>query len=190
MKLQHISWSGFFPMVQWTSDSEMYLSMVSSETQVQAQANFTFSALEYSTCMFVAGCEHPSLQTWSYRCPMFKVLFFKLHHKLACGFSLPSGMEWGWSFLALISNKFWTTTRSNFLWSTCYCRSTMIQLFTTFRFKRWKNNIFCPLSCSLNNFITYEPFCLSLCQHSTCADCSNSDRFQGFPTFITKAAFC
>jgi len=98
--------------------------MLTFKTWVHAQTKFSFCTPKFGSSVFVIGRTQATPQTWSCICPMFGVWSIKLHHftNLCCGFRLLLGVHWGWGSLSLISCKFWTTSRWNYLWSFGYHR--------------------------------------------------------------------
>jgi len=85
---------------------------------------FHFAHRNLVALCFVIGRTQATLQTRSCICPVFGVWSFMLHHftNLCCGFRLLLGVHWEWISLSLISSKFWTKSRRNYLWSFGYHR--------------------------------------------------------------------
>jgi hypothetical protein len=133
--------SGFSPMVQWPHVSEMYLGRVNSETRMQTQLRFKSLILKFGSWMFLFGCTQmthkldPATAHWLNCHPSSCFMW------LVCVFGLGREVDQRWSSFQLISNKFQSKTRQNFLWSVGVPQDDkMIELFSIVRSKRWKNN--------------------------------------------------
>lgn len=96
------------------------------------------------------------------------------------------GMGWGWGFLALISDKFKTRATQTSLWCILLLQDDRIRS----NMGRSYLFFFCSLRCSLTNWVAIRHSLSFVDVASALTVVFNSDRFLGFPMFITKVAFC
>jgi len=184
----YISWHGFLPTLLLKPDSEIYLCVVNSKTQISTQASFIPDTLEFGSCLFSFHCTHMTPQACSW--PILHVLGFTMCHLDFLWFLSSSGDG---LIMRLPCNHF------HHLLNQKQIKFFMVYLATA----GWENGIsfqytlvkevktfLCQLPQSLTNWIAISHSLPFVEVSHELIVVFNHDRFLSSSMFNTKVSFC